>query len=314
VRSPADPAVQRFSESIEKLTGGDGARLLLAVSGGPDSLALLLLAHAAMPDRIVAATVDHGFRSEAAIEASFVATVCSAHSIPHATLRPEKPISGTLQANARAARYQLLQNHADANRCSWIATAHHADDQLETILMRIARGSGIDGLAAVRARQGQIIRPLLNFTKAELEAICAVAGIKPVRDPSNDNADFDRVAMRKWLEENRHPFDPLRAVRSASAFADASEALEWMTDRLFATSAAAEDKALVLDIAEIPNELRRRLLLRVLEQIEPGIAPRGDAVDRALIALGAGERMTLGNVLCEGGQQWSFRPAPKRRH
>jgi tRNA(Ile)-lysidine synthase len=313
VTPPADPAVLRFGEAVEKLTGG-GGRLLLAVSGGPDSLALLSLAHAAMPARIAAATVDHGLRPEAAAEAGFVATLCCELGISHAILRPEEPITGSLQASARAARYRLLEKHAREAGCSWIATAHHADDQLETVLMRIARGAGISGLAAVRARQGKIIRPLLDFRKSELEEICAAAGVEPVRDPSNDNSDFDRVAMRKWLTETAHPFDPLRAVRSAAAFADASEALEWMAERLFATSVEAKDDMLVIDVSDIPGELRRRLLLRALAQIEPGNTPRGDAIDRALVALVAGERITLGNVLCEGGRQWTFHPAPKRRH
>jgi tRNA(Ile)-lysidine synthase len=313
VTRPADPAVQRFSESIEKLTGGDGGRLLLAVSGGPDSLALLLLAHAVMPDGIAAATVDHGLRPEAAAEADFVATICAKLGVPHTILRPEQPITGSLQANARTARYRLLEDQANAGGCRWIVTAHHADDQLETVLMRIARGAGISGLSAVRARQGRVIRPFLGLTKAELEEICSAAGISPVRDPSNDDTDFDRVAMRKWLSETAHPFDPLRAVRSAAAFADASEALEWMAERLFASSVTASDDTLVIDVANIPGEFRRRLLLRALGQIEPGNMPRGDAIDRALIALDSGERITLGNVLCDGGPTWTLRPAPKRR-
>jgi tRNA(Ile)-lysidine synthase len=314
VTPPAGPAVQRFSKSIERLTGGDGGRLLLAVSGGPDSLALLLMAHAAIPERIAAATVDHGLRPEAAAEAEFVAMICGELGVLHTMLRPEEPITGSVQASARAARYRLLENHASDAGCSWIATAHHADDQLETVLMRIARGAGISGLSAVRARQGKIIRPLLDSRKSELEAICAAAMVEPVRDPSNDNSDFDRVAMRKWLAETAHPFDPLRAVRSASAFADASEALEWATAQLLSGRLQVHEATLLIDVADVPIELRRRLLLRALQQIEPGNMPRGDAVDRALIALDAGERMTLGNVLCEGGSTWTIRPAPKRRH
>lgn len=311
---PADPAVERFREAVEKLTGGDDGTLLLAVSGGPDSLALLLLAHAAMPARITAATVDHGLRPEGTAEAEFVATTCSKLGVGHRILRPDQPITGSLQASAREARYRLLADYADIHGCRWIVTAHHADDQLETVLMRIARGAGINGLAGVRRRQGRIIRPLLDFRKSELEAICAAAGVDPVRDPSNDNVDFDRVAMRKWLAGTNHPFDPLRAVRSAAAFADASEALEWATDRLLAAVMTSDGDTISLDIADVPNELRRRLLLRALARIEPSNTPRGDTVDRALIALDAGERLTLGNVLCEGGAIWTFRPAPARRH
>jgi tRNA(Ile)-lysidine synthase len=314
VKLPADAAVQRYLGAVDRVTGGsDVAPILLGVSGGPDSLALLLLSHAAMPGRIGAVTVDHGLRAEARAEAEFVAAICAKIGVAHSIMRPEVPITGTVQASARAARYQLLHHHAAQNGYGWIATAHHADDQLETMLMRIARGSGVDGLSAIRTRHGQIIRPLLDFTKTELEEVCQASGIEPLRDPSNDNSDFDRVAMRQWLATTPHPFNPRRAVRSASAFADAAYALDWMTDQLFTTRVQANDDAFIADIAGLPYELKRRLLLHIVHQIEPGLAPRGDAIDRALAALDAGKRTTLGTILCDGGPVWSFRPAPKRR-
>ena len=310
---PPEPAVAAFTTAVQKLAG-DNARVLLAVSGGPDSLAMLLLAHAAMPARILAATVDHELRPEAAAEASFVAAVCGKLNIPHSTLRPSKAITGNLQSEARAVRYALLQTEADAAGCNWIATAHHADDQLETVLMRIARGSGIDGLAAVRARQGRIIRPMLGFTKSKLEEICALSGITPVLDPSNTNDSFDRVAMRQWLSSNTHPFDPHRAVRTATASADAAEALEWMADAVFETQVSRDGDSFALNAVDLPREIQRRILLRILNQIQPGYLPRGDAADRALDALNDGARQMLGDVLCEGGKTWRFCPAPQRQH
>ena len=310
---PPELAVAKFTSAVQKLARDD-ARVLLAVSGGPDSLAMLLLAHAAMPKRISAATVDHQLRPEAADEANFVAALCAQLVIPHSVLRPQSPITGNLQSAARAVRYALLHNHADAAECDFIATAHHADDQLETVLMRISRGSGIDGLAAVRAQQGRIIRPMLELTKSELEEICESSGIAPVRDPSNEDDNFDRVAMRQWLASTAHPFDPHRAVRTATAFADASEALEWMTVSLFETHVLRDDDGLVLNANSLPREIQRRLLLRILNQIQPGCVPRGDAIDRALDTLNNGDRQMLGNVLCEGGETWRFRPAPHRQH
>jgi tRNA(Ile)-lysidine synthase len=313
INLPSGDNVTAFTHAIERLTGERGRSLLLAVSGGPDSLALLLLARTAFPDHIRAATVDHGLRPEATQEAVFVERLCGDLDISHAILRPDTPISGSLQSSARRARYDLLERHAKAHGCHWIATAHHADDQLETVLMRVARGSGIDGLSAIREQQGKIIRPLLGFSKAELEALCHEAGVTPVRDPSNDDAQFDRVAMRQWLARSDHPFDPKRAVRTAAAFADAAEALEWATDTAYAAHAVAYGHTITLNPAGLPNELRRRLLLRALAHIEPENTPRGDAVDRALADLASGKRFTLGNVLCEGGKAWAFRPAPTRR-
>jgi tRNA(Ile)-lysidine synthase len=310
---PSDLAVARFTSAVQKLAG-DNARLLLAVSGGPDSLAMLLLAYAAMQDRMCAATVDHELRPEAKKEAQFVAALCSQLSIPHSILRPATPIAGNLQSSARTARYALLQAHADATGCDCIATAHHADDQLETVLMRLARGSGVDGLSGVRDQQGRIIRPMLTFSKAELEEICAKTGVVPVRDPSNNDDSFDRVKMRHWLAESSHPFDPHRAVRTATALADASEALDWMTDALFQTHATRDDASIIVNAADLPNELKRRLLLRILSQIQLGYVPRGDALDRALDTLADGGKQLLGDVQCEGGKIWRFTLAPKRRH
>jgi tRNA(Ile)-lysidine synthase len=309
---PPDAQVAKFTSAVQKLAGDD-TRVLLAVSGGPDSLAMLFLAHAAMPMRISAATIDHQLRPEALDEANFVAELCRKLNVPHAVLCPAVPITGNLQSEARTVRYALLHSQADADKCDFIATAHHADDQLETVLMRIARGSGIDGLAAVRARQGRIIRPLLAFTKTELEDICQQSGVTPISDPSNSDDSFDRVAMRQWLASTEHPFDAYRAVRTASAFADASEALEWMTDSVFETAVSNNDGDLILNPTGLPREIQRRLVLRILDQIQPGYVPRGDAADRALDTLNKGGRQMLGDVLCEGGETWSFRPAPHRQ-
>ena len=310
---PSELAVAAFTTAVQNLAGGN-ARLLLAVSGGPDSLVMLLLAHAAMPDRISAATVDHQLRQEAAVESEFVAGLCANLAIPHSILLPSKPIIGNLQSEARKVRYALLQTRADADGCNYIATAHHADDQLETLLMRIARGSGIDGLSGVRARQGRIIRPMLAFTKAELEDICAQTGVSPIRDPSNADNSFDRVAIRQWLASNPHPFDARRAVRTATAYADAAEALEWVTNSVFEAEVARDGDGYTFNAKDLPREIQRRLLLRILDQIQPDYVPRGDAADRALDTLNDGGRQMLGNVLCEGGSVWRFSPAPQRQH
>ena len=309
----ADSDIARFTQAIERLTAGVG-RIGLAISGGPDSLALLLLAHTVFPDRIAAATVDHGLRPEATDEAHFVATICAERGIPHDILTPATPITGNIQSSAREARYALLEKWADARGLQWIATAHHGDDQLETMLMRLARGSGVAGLAAIRARNGHIIRPLLGFSKAELETICAGEGIEPVHDPSNDDSDFDRVAMRQWLAGTAHPFKLDRIARSAAALGDSAEALDWMTAKLVEQHVEQQGEIIALDATDLPRELTRRLLLRALAMVDPQSAPRGDAIDRALDGLPRGEVMTLGNVRCVGGTIWRFEAAPPRRN
>ena len=309
----ADSDIVRFTQAIERLTAGEG-RIGLAVSGGPDSLALLLLAHTVFPNRIAAATVDHGLRPEATDEAHFVAAVCAERGIAHDILTPATPITGNIQSSAREARYALLEKWADTCGLQWITTAHHSDDQLETLLMRLARGSGVAGLAAIRARNGRIIRPLLGFSKAELETICASEGVEPVRDPSNDDSDFDRVAMRQWLAGSAHPFKLDRVARSAAALGDSAEALDWMTAKLTEQHIEQKGEIINLDTTDLPRELARRLLLTALAMVDPQSAPRGDAVDRALDGLPRGEVMTLGNVRCVGGAIWQFEAAPPRRN
>ncbi len=306
-------AVLRFKSAVDRLLLDGGQRILLAVSGGPDSLAMLLLAHAAFPEQIAAATVDHGLRPEAADEARFVASICATLNVTHVILTPNRPITGNVQSAARVARYALLEQAADELQCDVIATAHHSDDQLETVLMRVARGSGINGLAAIRARNGRIIRPLLEFSKSELEQICEWATISPVRDPSNDDGDFDRVAMRQYLAASPHPFDAGRSVRTASALADAAAALDWMTQELAADRIKPDGSNLAVEYDGLPLEIQRRLVIKAMQMINPDIAPRGDALDRLFEDLRAGRTATLGNILCKGGEIWHFSPAPPRR-
>lgn len=273
---------------------------------------MLLLANAALPGKFAAASVDHGLRPESADEARFVANLCETLHVEHITLTPDQPITGNIQSAARAARYALLEQAAERLRCDVIATAHHQDDQLETLLMRIARGSGIDGLAAIRERNGRIIRPLLTFSKAELEQICADANITPVRDPSNDDSEFDRVAMRQYLAAWPNPFDAARAARTSAAMADAAVALDWMTSELAVNRIMHNAGSVELRHAGLPLEMQRRLVLRSLRLIDPDMAPRGSALDRLLEDLQGLKTVTLGDILCKGGPVWHFSAAPPR--
>ena len=308
-----------FVDSVCRLTGGNPAmldlpRIGLAVSGGPDSLALLLLAHAAFPKAIMAATVDHGLRPEAADEADFVANLCAERGIAHTILKPEKPITGSIQSAAREARYLLLHGWADANDLHWIATAHHADDQLETLLMRIARGSGIAGLSGIRERNGRIIRPLLDFTKAQLIKTCEDDGITPCQDPSNANEDFDRVQIRNWLRSAPPLLNAARVTRTVAALRKSHEALEWMAAKLEPERLATTGNlGATLDPSGLPIELVRRLLIRALQSQDAQIEPRGDTIDRALETLQSGGKMTIGDLLCTGGTLWRIEPAPPRK-
>ncbi|MBN8808984.1 MAG: tRNA lysidine(34) synthetase TilS [Sphingomonas sp.] len=314
-------ATARFARDVAALAAPD-ARVLVAVSGGPDSVALLLLAHAVFGERCVAATVDHGLRDESGKEARWVARLCATRGIPHAILTGPLPDragrTANLSARARLFRYALLAAEADRVGADRIATAHHADDQVETLVMRLNRGAGIAGLAGVRGSSGRVIRPLLGWRKAELAAVVAEAGIVPVDDPSNVSDRFDRARLRKalagtgWLDVDRW-------AMSAAALADAEEAIGWTVDRLAGDRCAFDESSATLRPDDLPFELRRRLVERCVRHLAPDAEPRGGAVARAVQSLDAGRDVTIAGISAkvQAGDStamlWRFSLAPPRR-
>ena len=307
--------VLRFRADLGALAGPSPARFGLAVSGGPDSLALLLLAEAAFPGHFEAATVDHKLRSENAAEAAFVHDLCAARGIAHATL-VGPAIEGNVQAGARALRYRLLGGWARDRGLGFLLTAHQQDDQAETLLMRLQRGAGLAGLVGIRPRAEidgvDVLRPLLGWRRAELAGIVAAAGLTPVEDPSNSDDRFDRARLRRRLAGTDW-LDPPSLARSAAALAEAEAALDWTVERLIAERSEATNDGLSFDASGLPAELRRRALLRLLALLVPAGPPRGEAAGRLLAALEAGETATLAGVKCEGGPVWLLSTAPPRR-
>lgn len=320
--SPTAAQRARFAQGLDRLAP-PGRMLALAVSGGPDSLALLLLAHAARPGMIAAATVDHGLRKEAAAEARMVSDACHRLGVPHWTLPvivPESP-SG-VQAAARAARYAALARWGQEVGAIALATAHHVDDQAETVLMRLARGAGLAGLAGVRpmrALEGglSLIRPLLGWRRAELGSIVTAAGLKPVDDPSNHDPRFDRTRARALLAQGWP--EPARLAAVAAHLRDAEEALAWAADREFAHRAELTAGGVVLDPEGLPMELLLRVVKRALDHVaqaagegHPPPLP-GPELVRFVARLGAGEHATLGLAMASPGPRWTFAVAPPHR-
>jgi tRNA(Ile)-lysidine synthase len=305
----------RFRADLAALAGPAPPAFGVAVSGGPDSLALLLLAEAAFPGLPQAATVDHRLRPESAGEAAFVHDLCAARGIAHATLTGP-PILGNVQAGARALRYRLLGTWARERGLAFVLTAHHQDDQAETLLLRLQRGAGLAGLAGIRPGAGieglTVLRPLLGWRKAELAEIVAEAGLAAVEDPSNNDERYDRSRLRKQLAATDW-LDAPALARSAAALGEAEEALDWTVEQLIAERTDSARNGLTFDATDLPAELRRRALLRLLALLVPADPPRGDSVQRLLGALDAGETATLAGVKCEGGPVWRLAPAPPRR-
>ena len=306
---------ERFAADLRALWP-DGGRLGLAVSGGPDSLALLVLAAAALPGRVSAATVDHGLRAESAAEAAHVAAICGDLDVPHETLAVAVE-PGNVQSAARAARYAALEQWAVRHELAALATAHHADDQAETLLLRLNRASGVAGLAGVRARgtvpgtRLPLLRPLLGWRRAELADIVAATGVDPVDDPSNRDDRFDRARLRKALAQADW-LDVPALAQSAAHLADADSALEWAAARECAEQ--VERGAMGITYRpQAPRAVALRVLARIVTELD-GEAPRGSAVARLFDTLLARQPASIGGLVARalpGG--WSFARAPKRR-
>ncbi len=301
----------------DRLFGGfpSLSSLLVAVSGGPDSMALLHLAavwrDSGAARQVFAATVDHGIRAESAAEAQQVALWAEMLEIPHRILlwSGEKPKTA-VQEEARAARYRLLFDHArDIGACA-TATAHHADDQWETLMIRMARGSGLAGLAGMSREQhlfgGRLIRPLLDLPKADLIGYCQKIGQPFFDDPSNAQRRFDRTRWRE-VSPTLHELGLTRGrmARLAERAAKAEAALDACACEFFVRiKIPSEDCAFDLSKArETPQAIIEYFLQRALTETVGAPPPRlerlEDLAARLLAALrqGAGFRATLGGGL-----------------
>lgn len=319
VASSGDALTDRFAGTLGGLWPAAlnaEAILGLAVSGGPDSLALLLLAHRALPGRIAAATVDHGLRAENAGEAAMVSKVCGSLGVAHAVLTVTVE-TGNVQAQARAARYAALGDWAATDGLAALATAHHADDQAETLLLRLNRGSGVAGLAGVRARglvpetSLPLLRPLLSFRRAELAAVVAEAGLQAAQDLSNEDDRFDRARLRKAIAGADWLVVPALAA-SAAHLADADAALDWAAAREWAECVKAAPMGLVYR-PQAPRAIALRVIARIVRQLD-GEEPRGSAVARLFEKLLARETASIGSLVARVTPEgWSFSKAPERR-
>jgi tRNA(Ile)-lysidine synthase len=218
---------------------GRAKALLIAVSGGPDSTALLLMAaewaKRRGKTRVEAATVDHGLRPESADEAKGVAALCARLGVSHRVLqwKGAKPAS-RLQERAREARYRLLVEHAKAIGADALLTAHHADDQAETVLFRLLRGSGVAGLRGMdmmTVRDGMTIaRPLMALRKGDLIAFADARGAPFIDDPSNTDSRFARTRLRELLARlSEEGLDAEALDRLARRARETEEALAHLT-------------------------------------------------------------------------------------
>lgn len=319
---PDAASVERFRADLDALIEPSG-RIGLAVSGGPDSLALLLLAAAARPGKVAAATVDHGLRPGSREEAEAVAGICERLEVPHAILAIEwdLPPASAIQEQARAVRYGALAGWMGELGLAALLTAHHLDDQAETLIMRLNRGSGVRGLGGMRPSgrlpghsELRLLRPLLGWRRAELEKICADARLSPAIDPSNADERHERVRIRRALA-HADWLDPEAVARSARNIAAADEALDWAAEREWSEFVDVHEDRIVYRASTAPVEIIRRVVAGAIAELgsegDPGEL-RGRELDRLIDDLQNCNSTTLRGVLCIGGLDWTFSPAPPR--
>ncbi len=319
---PAEPTsealriwVDRFGKDLELIDDLDPGLLAqpggVAVSGGPDSMALMWLMFQAKHGGFRVASVDHGLRAESAHEVRKVADEAQALGIPHDIWTidwPDGSPKASLQDEARKVRYRALERWAADHGLAWIMTAHHADDQAETMVMRLVRGSGLAGLSGIRRmRQSgpvMLVRPLLDWRRADLDDLCAQAGIGISRDPSNDDPRHDRTRTRQLLNQPGMP-DPQGMAETANRLAGAEEALQWACGEVLRTRCNWPGDNCRFDAAGLPDELVRRTLVAILGHM--GDEVRGQAAHRAMLALRRGETVSLGHAQLRPGETWLVR-------
>jgi len=318
---PPPELVGRFKTALERLWP-EGGRLGLAVSGGPDSMAMLLLAEAGISGQFEVATVDHGLRPEAKDECALVERICAEREIACKVLRVQVG-QGNVQERARDARYAALADWARDRGLAAILTAHHADDQAETLMMRLNRGSGLSGLAGVRpvanVKDVVVIRPLLRFRRAELAGLIEAAGVEFATDPSNSDETFDRVRIRNALRDADW-LDPLAIAMSAEHLAEAEYFVTKELQNCWNANVlpSAEESRYFPGTSKYENS---EIAVSILRQM--GVFARRSEVARLTERLWAGENSSLGGVLASAesdpdgmgveGRVWVFRREPPRR-
>ncbi|MCP5085100.1 MAG: tRNA lysidine(34) synthetase TilS [Alphaproteobacteria bacterium] len=282
--------------------------IALAVSGGADSIALMLAASRLLPSgNLTVLSVDHGLRAAAAGEAAQVAGWAKAAGLRHVTLRWQeaKPETG-IQAAAREARYQLMTGWCMANDVAHLVTAHNLDDQAETVLMRLKRGSGVDGLAGMAKqswRSGvQLLRPLLDVPHDVLVASLQQAAHPWIEDPSNTDEQYERIQVRNSAETlNALGLSNDKLVATARRMSRAREALEQATRQLLATCADVSEYGFcqlrAAALGGAADELAIRALSRCIQAVGGGAWPPSDEpLERVLdwVRTGTPDATTLG--------------------
>ena len=289
-----------FDAALKKTGLGDARpKIAVAVSGGGDSMALALLVRdwvKAHGGEMIALTVDHGLRADSAAEAQKVGALLKDKGIAHEILTWEGDKPAThIQELAREARYKLLTEACRARGFGFLAVAHNLEDQTETFWMRLAHGSGLDGLAGMAAARDadgvKIIRPVLGFTRTELRATCTQYGLEWIEDPSNRNEKYLRVKLREFEEVlAQEGFTPARLAQTMQKLEESREAIQVMTTEAFRTCVQMHPEGYVTlntqQWQKSPREIQRRVLMQALTSVSPQDYPLGsEAIETTRLEL-----------------------------
>ena len=321
---------QKFSDFIAKY---NGAKMAVAVSGGVDSVCLLYWLHECGAN-VICLHVNHKLRPEADVETEYVKTTCDSLNIPCKIFywTGEKPENG-LEAAAREARYKMMTDFCHENNIEYLLTAHQSDDQIETFLMNLSRGSGLYGLAAMMPeseRNGvKILRPLLTVSRDEIKQYCDDNNIKYFVDSMNSDEHYTRVKIRK----NRHLLNDELGISDARlllAIQNLGRTREWMdkyvaarVEMVLRSWGALFVASFLFDEAE---EIRLKFIGTLIQRIGGDVYPvRLNSLQNALSRLGADCKFTLGHctirrlndriLIVPEGKRTSFRKRhEKRKH
>ncbi|CAN5344315.1 tRNA lysidine(34) synthetase TilS [soil metagenome] len=310
---PAEPAlVPRFRAALSACGVTEGDALLVAVSGGRDSVVLLhLLRFHAPALALTVAHFDHAIRAGSRGDARWLRGLCAAWNLPLVSARADRPLRG--ETAARDARLAFLRDAAGETGARFVVTAHHADDQAETVLFRALRGTGPAGLAGMRATGPGIVRPLLGFWRAELRRYARVAGLRWRTDPSNRELAHARNAIRhRLLPEAERRVAPVarRSLVRLAELARADEAAWEEALTLLAHEAIRDERGELLFHREHFRRLGEPLAARLLRW---GLARLGIALDRSgtraalqfIIRAAVGKRHPLrGGAWLEAEWEW----------
>ncbi len=269
---------------IDNLFDSPPAKIAVAVSGGADSMCLThILKHWCIKNNVKlnALIVDHGLRSESSEEASFICTFLESQGIKTTVLKwiGAKPKSN-IQSKARAARYELLHDYCLAHGIKHLFVAHTLNDQAETVLMRIIRGSGIDGISAIKSKtkfgELTLLRPLLDTTRIHIENYMKDTGWPWVNDPSNMNHKYKRIKARSILNSYALEFDDDKIYHRLGLLAEnarrAKSYLDMRVSNIWAKKVNVHPlNFLILDnsVYKFHEEMKLRLLVRAFKYLNP---------------------------------------------